>query len=76
MSAAQIGERAKVAFPDAQIRYVPDLKREAIIDSWPADIDDSAARLDWGWTPHYDADRAFDEYLIPNVRQRYHPTPN
>jgi nucleoside-diphosphate-sugar epimerase len=71
LSAAQIAERVRVAFPDAQIRFVPDLKREAIVDSWPADIDDSAARLDWGWAPEYDVDRAFSEYLIPNVRHRY-----
>jgi nucleoside-diphosphate-sugar epimerase len=71
LSAAQIAERVRVAFPDARIRFVPDLKREAIVDSWPADIDDSAARLDWGWAPEYDVDRAFSEYLIPNVRHRY-----
>ena len=59
------------AFPRAEIRFVPDVKREAIIDSWPADLDDSAARLDWGWEPQYDVDRAFGEYLIPNVSERY-----
>ncbi len=71
LSAAQIGERVLAAFPNAEIRYEPDLKREAIIDSWPADIDDTAARLDWGWAPAYSVERAFDEYLIPNVRERY-----
>jgi hypothetical protein len=29
-------------FPEAQISFNPDLKRQAIVDSWPADIDDSA----------------------------------
>lgn len=71
MSAAQIRERVLAAFPAAQIDFVPDVKREAIVDSWPADIDDSAARMDWGWAPAYDVARAFDEYLIPNVRARY-----
>jgi threonine 3-dehydrogenase len=36
------------------------------------------ARADWGWRPLYDADRAFDEYLVPAVRARYgvlHPSP-
>lgn len=72
MSAAQIRERVVRAFPQAQIDFVPDVKREVIVDSWPADIDDSAARMDWGWSPAYDVERAFDEYLIPNVRARYH----
>lgn len=71
LSAAQIRDRVMAVFPDAEIRFVPDLKREAIVDSWPADIDDSAARMDWGWSPQYDVNRAFDEYLFPNVRQRY-----
>jgi nucleoside-diphosphate-sugar epimerase len=71
LSAAQIAERVLTAFPDAEIQFVPDLKREAIIDSWPADIDDTAARLDWDWSPEYDVDQAFSEYLIPNVRERY-----
>jgi nucleoside-diphosphate-sugar epimerase len=71
LSAAQIRERVLAAFPNAVIRFAPDLKREAIIDSWPADIDDTAARLDWGWTPAFDVERAFGEYLIPNVRQSY-----
>jgi threonine 3-dehydrogenase len=71
LSAGQIRERVLAAFPHAHIDFAPDVKREAIIDSWPADIDDSAARIDWGWTPAYDVTRAFDEYLFPNVQARY-----
>ncbi len=59
------------AFPSAQITYQNDVKRQGIVDSWPADVDDSAARYDWGWKPEYDFDRAFSEYLIPMIRQRY-----
>lgn len=76
LTAEQIRQRVCAAFPDAQIDFVPDPKREAIIDSWPADIDDSMAQRDWNWSPDYDADRAFEDYLIPNVRQRYQPTPD
>lgn len=71
LSAAQIRDRVLAVYPDAEVRFAPDLKREAIVDSWPADIDDSAARMDWGWSPQYDVNRAFDEYLFPNVQQRY-----
>jgi threonine 3-dehydrogenase len=59
------------AFPEADIQYRPDLQRQGIVDSWPADLDDSAARKDWGWEPEYDVERAFSDYLIPNIRQRY-----
>jgi hypothetical protein len=35
-------------------------------------VDDSAARRDWGFRPAFDFDRAFHEYLIPTIRERYH----
>ena len=35
------------------------------------DVDDAAARRDWGFAPRYDFRRAFDEYLIPTIRERY-----
>jgi len=59
------------AFPGAAITYEVDMKRQGIVDSWPADVDDSAARDDWGFAPEYDFDRAFSEYLIPTIQRRY-----
>ena len=71
-SAAEIRDVVLAAFPDATIDYKVDGKRQGIVDSWPADVDDSAARRDWGFSPIYDFDRAFREYLIPTIRERYH----
>jgi nucleoside-diphosphate-sugar epimerase len=71
LSASEFHQRVVDHFPNAQITYQPDLKRQAIVDSWPADLDDSAARREWGWFPEYDVDRAFSEYLVPNIRNRY-----
>ena len=45
--------------------------RTNFVDSWPADVDDSAARHDWGFAPAYDFTRAFRDYLIPTIGQRY-----
>jgi threonine 3-dehydrogenase len=70
-SAAEIRDLVLGGFPEADITFAPDLKRQAIVDSWPADVDDTAARHDWGFAPKYDLDRAFAEYLIPNIRKRY-----
>ncbi len=71
LTAAEFAARVKKHFPNAQITYKPDAKRQRIIDSWPIDMDDDAARRDWGWNPAYDAERAFTEYLVPNIRKRY-----
>jgi nucleoside-diphosphate-sugar epimerase len=70
-SALDFFERILHAFPEALVTFAPDSKRQNIVDSWPVDVDDSAARSDWGWHPGYDLDRAFDDYLIPAVRHRY-----
>jgi threonine 3-dehydrogenase len=70
-SARDICDVVTKAFPRAAITFEVDEKRQAIVDSWPADVDDSAARADWRFSPAHDFDRAFSEYLIPTIRQRY-----
>jgi threonine 3-dehydrogenase len=70
-TAAEVRDLTVSAFSGAKVTYEPHLKRQAIVDTWPADIDDSAARSDWGWQPEYDLRRAFDEYLIPTIARRY-----
>ncbi len=39
--------------PDFTCNYSPD-NRQKIADSWPKSLDDSQARMDWGWKPEYD----------------------
>ena len=70
-TAQQIHDAVMAAFPGATVRWGTDEKRQSIVDSWPEDVDDSAARRDWGFAPLYDFSAAFKEYLIPNVRERY-----
>jgi nucleoside-diphosphate-sugar epimerase len=59
------------AFPSAQIDFEVDSKRQGILDTWPADVDDSSARRDWDFSPRYDFGRAFEQYLVPTIRERY-----
>lgn len=40
--------------PGFRIAYEVDPVRQAIADSWPRSVDDSAARTEWGWAPQYD----------------------
>jgi nucleoside-diphosphate-sugar epimerase len=70
-SAAEFYERVRRAFPGTEVRFEPDTRRQSIVDSWPVDVDDSAACTDWGWEPDFDFARAFDQYLIPAVTRRY-----
>ena len=70
-SAEEIRTVVMQAFPNAELSWNTDRKRQAIVDSWPADVDDQAARQDWGFAPRYDFTRAFSEYLIPTIRRRY-----
>ena len=44
----------KKHLPDFQVEYSVDPERQAIADSWPNSLDDSAARDEWGWNPEYD----------------------
>ena len=70
-SAEEIRAAVLDAFPGAQIDWQTDEKRQRILDSWPADVDASAAQRDWGFTPRYDFERALSDYLIPGIRERY-----
>jgi len=56
------------AIPDADITYRVDKRRQGIVDTWPADVDDSAARRDWGFRPRLDFDATLRDYVLPAVR--------
>ncbi|MEI6244719.1 MAG: NAD-dependent epimerase/dehydratase family protein [Acidobacteriota bacterium] len=70
-SVTDVEMEVRRAFPNAQISYKIDEKRQGIVDSWPADVDDSAARKDWGFGAQYGFESAFREYLIPTIKRRY-----
>lgn len=61
----------KKAFPKAKITYKTDPLRQNIVDSWPEDINDYAARRDWDWKPEYNFKNAFEKYLIPETKKNY-----
>jgi nucleoside-diphosphate-sugar epimerase len=70
-SAEAIRDEVLRAFPGAEISWAIDTRRQAIVDSWPEDVDDSVARADWGFAPRYNFESAFRDYLIPTIRGRY-----
>ena len=52
-SAHQLASEITKSISDFTCDYEPDF-RQAIADSWPQRIDDSAARKEWGWQPSFD----------------------
>jgi threonine 3-dehydrogenase len=66
--ADEIATSVQRLVPAAKFTYAPDPIRQAILDSWPKSIDDSAARRDWGWKPKFDLDGMTDD-LLPRVKR-------
>ncbi|MCK4341682.1 MAG: NAD-dependent epimerase/dehydratase family protein [Phycisphaerae bacterium] len=75
-TAGEVRDYVLKAFPKADITFDPDPARARIVDTWPADVDDSPARNDWDWQPDYDAQRAFNEYLVPTISRYYKEHPD
>ncbi|MGX7667305.1 L-threonine 3-dehydrogenase [Flavobacterium pedocola] len=64
----EIAESIRQHIPDFTIDYAPDF-RQAIADSWPASIDDTVARNDWGWNNDYDMER-MTSVMLENLSKK------
>lgn len=60
---AELAEAIRRRVPGFVVDYEVDPVRQAIADSWPRRLDDSAAREEWGWQPQYGLDALVDEML-------------
>ena len=49
-----IASKIREHIPDFEMVYEVDPLRQAIADSWPNKLDDTCARMEWGWRPEYD----------------------
>ena len=58
-------------FPDAEIEYEVNEKRQKMVDSWPMDTDDSAAKKEWNWHSEHNLNNGLKEYLIPELQEMY-----
>ena len=63
---AELAAEIRLHRPDFEIDYEIDPIRQAIADSWPEQIDDGAARAEWGWKPRYDL-RAMTTEMIAQL---------
>ena len=67
-SPKEIAEEIKKYIPNFKMSYAPD-QRQAIADSWPASIDDSTARADWGWKHEYDLPKMV-KVMLENLTEK------
>jgi len=59
----ELADEIRECIPDFEIGYEVDPVRQSIADSWPASMDDAAARSEWGWKPEYDLSRMTRDML-------------
>lgn len=60
---SELTEEIKKHIPDFKIDYDIDPVRQAIADSWPNSLDDTAARAEWGWEPGYNLEMMVEDML-------------
>ncbi len=62
----------KKHIPEFEMDYQVDPVRQAIADSWPNRMDDSAARQQWGFDPRYDLSRMTGDMLATLTKRLVH----
>lgn len=67
----RIYNKIKEYVPDFKMEYESDPLRQSIADSWPDSLDDSCARIEWGWKPVYDLD-AMTRDMLEKLRIKLH----
>jgi nucleoside-diphosphate-sugar epimerase len=67
---SEIAAEIKKHISDFEITYNPDF-RQAIADSWPKSINDSAARIDWGWNHQFDLEEMTED-ILKNLPELLH----
>ncbi|MGH8512794.1 MAG: L-threonine 3-dehydrogenase [Gammaproteobacteria bacterium] len=70
---AELAQAIRRHVPEFVIDYRIDPVRQAIADSWPRSLDDSAARAEWGWAPAYDLE-AMTADMLERLSERLRNT--
>ncbi len=65
----EIATEIKKHLPDFDFGYEVDPVRQAIAESWPNSLDDSAARVEWDWNPQYDLAKMTAD-MVENIKKK------
>ena len=71
-SPKEVASEIPELYPGFKIDYKPDFRQD-IAEGWPKSIDDSEARMDWGWKPKYDL-WSITETMIRELKAQYEMT--
>ena len=66
---AELAAEIRKHVPGFAIDYHVDPVRQAIAESWPRSLDDSAAREDWGFAPQFDLAAMTDGHARETARK-------
>lgn len=67
-TAGELYHALQARFPRFSVRFQPDPVRQALVDTWPGDVEDARARADWGFAPRHGLAEALDQYLLPALQ--------
>ena len=70
-TAHEFYNKLKKYFPNFNMMYQINAKRQQMVDSWPLELNCSKSYEEWGWEPNYTIDKALSEYLIPEIKKHY-----
>ena len=65
-----IYKKIKEYIPEFEMVYDVDPLRQGIADSWPNSLDDTCARIEWGWKHKYDLD-AMTRDMIKKLKKKF-----
>ena len=63
IAAQELVDRVKRYIPEAQIDFKPDQAMIRAVENLPERLDDTLAREDWDWSPHYSLDQAVENFI-------------
>ena len=60
--------KIKTYFNNPHLTYNINTERQKIVTSWPNDVNDDCANIEWGWKANYSLDQTINKYLIPALK--------
>jgi len=60
LTAQKVADAIIKRYPDFDCSFEPQENVQTLLGGWPDETIDHCARMDWGWSPHYDFSKSVD----------------